>query len=175
MRRLALFFVGAIQKLSGLSLCVAAAFIGLLALLGAADIFGTSILGAPVASALELSEAALAIIVFMGLAQAERRRAHITVDIFSGRFRGWAAKASMGAALISAMLFFGFLAWRGYIAAEQSVLIDERSAGQSAFPIWPGKILLALGAFAAMLEALRQFVRLCAGCSDPSESAGGLS
>lgn len=171
MRQLALKADAAIQKLCVSALAVAAMFIGILALLGAADIFGTSLLGRPVPSALELSEAGLAIIVFMGLAQAQRRRAHITVDIISGRFRGWAAKASLSLALIAAMAFFGFLAWRGYIAAEQSVAIDERSMGQSSFPIWPGKILLCAGCVIAMLESARQFVRLWCGLEADGEPA----
>ena len=47
----------------------------------------------------------------MGLAQAQRRRQHITVDILSANFRGWLAKASLGLALIAAMLFFGYIGW----------------------------------------------------------------
>ncbi len=156
----------AIQRLCVVALAVAAAVIGLMALIGAADIFGTNLLHRPVPSAVEFSEAGLVIIVFMGLAQAQRRRAHITVDILSASFRGWAAKASLGLALICAMLFFGFLAWRGYLAADQSVGIDERSMGQISFQVWPGKILLCAGATVAMLESLRQFVRLCLGLDD---------
>ncbi len=166
MRTLAIRLDALIQWLCVAALAVAAIFIGLVALIGAADIFGTSILGRPVPSALELSEAGLAIIVFMGLAQAQRRRAHITVDILSNNFRGVWAKLSLGLALVAAIAFFGFLAWRGYIAAEQSVAIDERSMGQSSFPIWPGKILLCAGCVIAMLESARQFVRLCLGLPD---------
>lgn len=169
MRQLALKADAAVQRLCVLALAIAAIFIGLLALIGAADIFGTSILGRPVPSALELSEAGLAIIVFMGLAQAQRQRGHITVDIVSGRFRGWAAKASLGLALIAAIAFFGFLAWRGFVAAEQSVAIDERSMGQSSFPIWPGKILLCAGCAIAMLESCRQLVWLCLGVEASGE------
>lgn len=163
MRKLAAAADLAIQRLGTVALAFAALFIGLLALLGAADIFGTSLLHRPVPSTVEFSEAGLAIIVFLGLAQAQRRGAHITVDILSSQFRGWAAKASMGLALIAAILFFGLLAWRGFIAADQSVGVDERSMGQISFQIWPGKILVCFGATIAMLESLRQFIRLCFG------------
>jgi hypothetical protein len=43
------------------------------------------------------------------------------------------------------------------------VLIDERSMGQSSFPIYPGKILLCLGCMIAATEALRQFIHLLFG------------
>jgi TRAP-type C4-dicarboxylate transport system permease small subunit len=134
-----------------------------------AAIVGTSLLYHPVPSTVEFSEAGLAILVFLGLAQAQRRRAHITVDIVSGKLKGWAAKASLGLALIAAMLFFGFLTWRGYIAAEQSVAVDERSMGQISFWIWPGKILVCFGSGMAMLESFRQFVRLCLGMPETSD------
>ena len=175
MRQAAIFIDRVIQWLCVAALAVAAAFIGILALIGAADIFGTNILHRPVPSAVEFSEAGLVIIVFMGLAQAQRRRAHITVDILSGRFRGWLAKASLGLALIAAIAFFSFLAWRGYLAASESLAIDERSMGQSSFPIWPGKILLCAGCVIAALESLRQFVRLLLGLEDPSIHGEGLS
>lgn len=173
MRQLALLADMAIQRLCLISLAVAAAFIGILALIGAADIFGTNLLHRPVPSSVELSEAGLVIIVFMGLAQAQRRRAHITVDILSGRFRGWAAKASTALALIAAIVFFGLLAWRAYIAAEQSLAIDERSMGEVSFEIWPGKILLCAGSAIALLESLRQLVRLCLGAADDLDAPPG--
>ena len=97
------------------------------------------------------------------------------MDILSGRFRGWLAKASLGLALIAATAFFSFLAWRGYLAASESLAIDERSMGQSSFPIWPGKILLCAGCVIAALESLRQFVRLLLGLEDPSIHGEGLS
>ena len=170
MRQLALLADTAIQRLCVIALAIAAAFIGLLALIGAADIFGTNLLHRPVPSSVELSEAGLVIIVFMGLAQAQRRRAHITVDILSGNFRGWAAKASTGLALIAAIIFFGLLAWRAYLAAEQSLAIDERSMGEISFEIWPGKILLCAGSVIALLESLRQLVRLCVGAPDATDA-----
>lgn len=166
MRQVLLAADVAIQRLCTLSLAISAIFIGGLAALGAMDIFGTSILGKPVPSALELSEAGLAIIVFMGLAQAQRKRAHITVDILSANFRGRLKQASLTLALLAAIFFFGFVAWRGGIAAWQSVLIDERSMGQSPFPIWPGKILLSAGCAIATLESLRQLVWLFCGNPD---------
>ena len=167
MRQLLLMADTAIQRLCTASLAVAATFIGVLAIIGVADIFGTNLLGKPVPSALELSEAGLAIIVFMGLAQAQRKRAHITVDILSSRFRGWAQTASTILALLAAIIFFGFVAWRGGLAAWESVLIDERSMGQSPFQMWPGKILLCVGCAIAMLESLRQLARLL--CGMPEE------
>lgn len=161
-----LFLDKSIQRLCTAALAISAIFIGLLALIGAADIFGTSVLHMPVPSSVEYSEAGLVIVVFMGLAQAQRRRAHITVDIFSARFTGIAKNLSISIAIIGAILFFGFVAWRSGLAAWESVLIDERSMGQISFQVWPGKILLCAGCVVATLEAIRQFVHLLVGNYD---------
>jgi TRAP-type C4-dicarboxylate transport system permease small subunit len=169
MNGLAKFLDSAVKRLCVGALACSAVFIGLLAALGVADIFGTTILTMPVPSALELSEAALVIVVFTGLAQAQRRRAHITVDIFSAKFTGKMRRISTALALISAILFFGFIAWRGGLAAWQSILIDERSMGQSSFPIYPSKILLSVGSIIAMFESIRQFIHLLLGATDQPE------
>ena len=167
LRRVLRFLDAAIRWLGIVALGIAAVFIALLAAIGAADIFGTALFASPVAGALELSEAGLVIIVFMGLAHAQRGRAHVTVDILTARFTGLARDLSLGLALAAAAAFFGFLAWRSGIAAWESVQIDERSMGASAFPLWPGKIAMWLGCFVAMLESLRQLVHLLLGRPDP--------
>ena len=78
MRKLAVAADSIVQRLCVAALVIAAVIIGLLAMIGATDIFGTSVLHKPVPSTVEFSEAGLAIIVFLGLAQAQRSRAHIT-------------------------------------------------------------------------------------------------
>ena len=160
------FFDRAIIWLGTASLAVAAVFIGLLALIGTADSIGTQLFAQPVSSALEMSQAGMVIVVFMGLAYAQRRRGHVTVDIFTGRFSGCAHVFFTALALIAALAFFGFLAWRTGVAALESYVIDERSWGLTRFPIWPSKIALTFGCVIAGLETIRQFVHLCLGNPD---------
>jgi TRAP-type C4-dicarboxylate transport system permease small subunit len=150
-----------------LALAVAAVFIACIAIVSTADVIGTAFFSTPVPSALELSEAALVMVVFMGLAFAQQRGAHITVDIFSARFTGVARYLSIGLALAAAAFFFGFIAWRGGIAAWESISIDERSEGLTRLPLYPGKMVLTLGCAVAMLESLRQLVHLCLGRPEP--------
>lgn len=165
------FLDAAIIWLGTASLAVAAVFIGLLAVIGTADSLGTQLFALPVASALEMSQAGLVIVVFMGLAYAQRRRGHVTVDIFSSHFRGWAKFLFTGLALAAAMAFFGFLTWRSGVAALESYAIDERSWGLTRFPIWPSKIALTFGCVIALLESIRQFVHLCLGNPDAYDAS----
>jgi len=164
--RLFRFLDAAIIWLGTASLAVAAVFIGLLAIIGTADSLGTQLLAIPVPSALEMSQAGLVVVVFMGLAYAQRRRGHVTVDIFTQKLRGGAHVAFTALALLAAIAFFGFLAWRTGVAALESYQVDERSWGLTRFPIWPSKIALTFGCVVALLESLRQFVHLCRGNPD---------
>jgi TRAP-type C4-dicarboxylate transport system permease small subunit len=156
-----------IRRLNTLALGCATIFIALTMLIGVADIVGTSVFAKPVPSALEMSEAFLVIIVFMGLAHAQQRRANVTVDIVSANFSGVARTLSLGLALLTAILFFALITWRSGIAAWESLAIDERSSGLVRIPLYPGKIALALGCLFATLESVRQWVHLCLGNPDP--------
>ncbi len=152
-----------VRWLGTICLAVAAVAIGLLAIIGTADSLGTQLFGLPVPSALEMSQAGLAVVVFMGLAYAQRRRGHVMVDILFNHFRGRVKVAFAALSLIAAMAFFAFLAWRTGIAALESFEIDERSWGLTLFPVWPSKIAVAFGCTVALLESLRQFLHLLAG------------
>ncbi len=158
-----------IRWLGTACLAVAAVAIGLLAIIGTADSLGTQLFALPVPSALEISQAGLAVVVFMGLAFAQRRRGHVTVDILFNRFTGLAKTIFTALALFAAIAFFAFLAWRTGISALESYQVDERSWGLTRFPIWPSKIAVAFGCVVALLESILQFLHLLAGNPDAYE------
>ena len=160
------FLDAAVRWLGAAALAVAAVFIGLLAIVGAADSLGTRLFSLPVPSALEMSQAGLAVVVFMGLAHAQHRRGHVAVDIVFNRFTGRAKSVFTGLALAAAICFFAVLAWRTGIGAMESAAIDERSWGLTRFPVWPSKIAVCAGCAIAMLESIRQFLHLLAGNPD---------
>ncbi|WP_158970274.1 TRAP transporter small permease [Chachezhania sediminis] len=167
----------AIRWLCYAALAIAAVFIALMAVIGTADVIGTSVLGRPVPSALEISEVALVIVVFTGLAAAQMKGSHITVDILSGRFTGWLRRLSMICSRLAAMAFFGAIAWFGMAEALHSWQIDEHASGATPIALYPGKFLLALGCAVATLEAFRQLLHILAG-SEPTISAhdaGGMA
>lgn len=155
-----------IRWLGTACLAIAAVAIALLAVVGTADSLGTQLFALPVPSALEISQAALAVVVFMGLAYAQRRRGHVMVDILFNRFTGRVKVFFTALALLAAIAFFAFLAWRTGIAAIESYEVDERSWGLTRFPIWPSKIAVAVGCVVALLESIRQFIHLLAGNPD---------
>ncbi|WP_417426782.1 TRAP transporter small permease subunit [Hoeflea sp.] len=144
-------------------MALAAIFIAVIALVGAADVVGTAGFRFPFPGALEISELSLVIIVFMGLAQTQHEGAHITVDILSNGFKGKLRWVSQATSLLSAIVFFTFIAVLCGQEAWHSMMIDERALGAWPLPVWPGRIMLALGCTIAALETLRRFVHLCLG------------
>ncbi len=129
-----------------------------LAVLGTVDVIGTNLFGAPVAGALELSEVALAVVVFMGLAYAQQQNAHISVDIVTNLAPRSLQRASTLVSLGFGGLLFGLLTWQAGVLAAESWSYREVASGYVSFPVYPAKAAVAVGWAVATLEFLRQIV-----------------
>lgn len=136
--------------LAGLSLL-------LMALLGAGDVVGTAF-GRPVAGAYELIETLLVGAIFLAIAAAQQNRAHISVDLVRSRLgiRGRAALAVLS--VIGSGAFFALVAHYGWSAFGRSWASGEFRQGLLAFPVWPARLVLALGASLMVLQCLRDLV-----------------
>jgi TRAP-type C4-dicarboxylate transport system permease small subunit len=131
-------------------------FIGGLAILGmvllnAADVISTLVLKQPVHSVYEGTQTLMVVAVFLGLAAVHQNRAYIAVDVIYVKMPKWARDAIDVLTLICMIGFFGIMAWRSWVAALRSTAIGEYSVGIVLFPIYPAKILLALGVTLAFL------------------------
>lgn len=172
MRRAIAFVDTLIPSLCTISFAIGSIFIGVIALLGTADVIGTTFFHVPVVGTLEITEISLVIVVFLGLGHAQYRRAHITVDILINRFRGPLRVLSEAASFGSAFLCFAIIGWLGLLEALHSLRINEMAAGAYRVPVYPGRFLLAVGAFVAALEALRCLIHVLLG-SNPSHGQDG--
>ncbi|MEL7982557.1 TRAP transporter small permease [Vreelandella titanicae] len=149
-----------ISWMSVASLGLGAIAIACLAIMGTADVIGVAVFHKPLPSALELSQIALVLVVFLGLAQAQKQNAHITVDILSQSFRGPLRRLSQTVALVAALIFFFAIGWFGGEEAIHSFQIGERSQGAMPVAVWPGRFLLSMGCWIAWLVTLRQLIGL---------------
>lgn len=113
--------------------------------LGTADVIGTQMLGYPVPGALEITESTMVLIVFGALTYGQIRRRHIRVELLYTRLppRGRAALDIL--ADLCGLLFFGLLLWQGINEAEFSMQIGEATDGLVRFPLYPARIILAVG------------------------------
>ena len=141
------------------SLALASVFLGILVIAGAGDVITTTVLHSPVPSALEISEISLVAIVFLGLAQAQHKNAHITVDILAQNLKGPMRWFSRALAHVGAIVFFFAIGWYGLLEAIHSYGINEVADGLYPIPKWPARFLLAFGCIIAGCEAVRQLIR----------------
>ena len=129
----------------------------LMAVAGFLDFVGGTFLGRPFLGILELTEVLLVVVVFTGISAAQQYNQHIAVT-FSASL---GSKFSLFSAILAQLLsfcFFGFIAWRGFLAAAESIAIREFTQGAIAFPIYPMKIVLFMGATVACLQCVRILV-----------------
>jgi len=126
--------------------------------LGTADVVGTQVFGVPVPGATEITESTMVLIVFGGLAYAQIRRNHIRVELLYLRAgpRGQAAMDVL--ADLMGLLFFSLLLWQAVNEVAYSLQIDEATFGLIRMPLWPARIILAVGTGLLILQLLLDLV-----------------
>lgn len=127
-----------------------------LMVIGGIDVLATYFLHKPVPAALELQEVLLATLVFMGLSHAQFLREHISVDIVIQNLPARVRRILDLVVLVASAAVFTILAWRCGELAWSSVAMRETASASLAFPVYPAKIFVALGAGLAALECIRQ-------------------
>jgi TRAP-type C4-dicarboxylate transport system permease small subunit len=141
---------------------VAIAALAVLASVTVLDVAGRYLFNKPLFGAIEMSEFQMAILSFGGLALAELRNSHITVDFFLGalpeRARAWleAAGALLG------IVFWGFVSWRATVHAHRIWEAGEVSANLTV-PTWPFYLAVTVGCgllAIALIGRVIRFVRI---------------
>lgn len=158
-----------ITGLGFVALTISAATTVVIAGLGAADVVSSNLFNRPIAGTFEVSGTLLAVMIFLGLAYAQRMNEHVAVDVLVAGAPLAFKRFSLFLSLLLGAVVFGMLAWRGLDLALASVRIREVATGQFAFPIYPAKLAMVFGCAVASLECIRQLVLLMAGRLDPVE------
>lgn len=110
--------------------------------------------------ATEFNTLLLVILIYCGLAGAQARFAHFTVQAVTGLLPRQAARIVFGFTTLLSLFFTGVLCWLTGVQAWHSFVQGEISFGIIAFPIWPSRIAIAGGLFLLSLQLVVQFVRL---------------
>ena len=113
--------------------------------LGTADVIGTQGFGQPVPGAREITESTMVLIVFGALAYGQIRRSHIRVELLYTRLPARGKAALYILADLCGLLFFGLLLWQAINEAQFSMQIGEATDGLIRFPLYPARIILAVG------------------------------
>lgn len=122
--------------------------------LGVGDVVGTQFLHSPLPGAKELTESTMVLIVFGALTYAQIQRSHIRVELLYSRV-GPRTRALMDVVGdVAAILFFSLLLWQAINEAIFSVQLKEATVGLIRFPLYPARIILAVGTGLLILRLL---------------------
>ena len=130
-----------------------------LALLGSMDVLTTRILNDPIPGVLELSEAGLALILFLGLSTATGKGSHIRVDILLNRLGSSARRFCRAISSLFTAVFFALWTWQMGHTAAKSWAIGEIAASLFPLPLYPVKCILFLGLLVATVASVVLWAR----------------
>lgn len=147
-----------LRKLSYLGFLAASFLLLFVGVMGTADVISTNLFYTPIPGMVELSGALLAVIVFLGLAEAQARGSHIVIDVATSAMGPRAHKFSALFSLATGMVFMGVVAWHTSELALKSLSYNETALGALAFPLPPFKALAAFGAWLSAAEFARQLL-----------------
>lgn len=128
----------------------------------------------PITGMLEGVELLLVFSVFLSLAGTQAAKGHIAVDIVLDRLHG--RPRAVLEAFIAALgiLLFAAITWASVGMAVRSVRMGEYSAGLIAFPIYPAKILVALGCLLLTLQLCHECLSALAALSGRNKAGAQL-
>ena len=156
---------GVVEKAGDVLAVVAGIALSLTMLVMAADAIGRKVSG-PLPGGYETSMALMVLVMFLPQAFAERKGAHISVDLVTQllplKLRN--VLAAVGAFLGVAV--FILIAWLGVEAAWSSTLVGETWPGIVSYPVWPfrwvvpvGSVVVAIQFVLTVIDRLSAFKR----------------
>jgi TRAP-type C4-dicarboxylate transport system permease small subunit len=137
---------------------VAVAALALLAAVTVTDVAGRYLLNKPLLGAIEMSEFLMVFLSFGGLALAELRSGHITVDFFIGALPARASALLEAAGALLGIVFWGFVAWRAAVHAGRVWEVGEVSANLIV-PIWPFYLAVTAGCGLLAIALIGRVIR----------------
>ncbi len=117
------------------------------------------IFNAPVPGSLEITEAALVLIIFFALAFTQRRRGHIRVTILTRRLPLGVRHGLFIFAMLVGAALMAWYAYAAYTYALRSFKIDEQEWGVITFSVWPIKSAICVGLVLFSLQFLLDAIR----------------
>lgn len=146
----------ALGIMSGLSILV-------ITLIVAADVAMRALFNAPVPAATELSTLVMVGMIYLGLAAVQQSKANFRVEILVAilpRRVQWALE------FLTTLIAAGtiaLLAWYTGNEAWNATLQREMSFGAYVFPVWPARVVIAIGFVMLFVQLAIDLVLLCRG------------
>ena len=129
-----------------LSLSILSGFATLLIIIVVcADVAGRFMFNSPLHGGVEFSELLMVVLVFFGLAAAQQQRQNYSIELVTRHLAMWMQKLRELLGYITCLAIVILLAWPSSKQAMMSFERGEAGFGIVPFPLWPARILLAVG------------------------------
>lgn len=145
----------ALSKVERFLEILAGVVIALLMLITVVDVALRTMTGRGLAGAVEYSEVLLVIGVALGLGAAESNHVHVRTGVLADRLRRRSRDVVRRVGAIVPVICLGMLLWASGSQAITSTLHGELRYSMVFVPVWPARILLALGFLLVTIEFLR--------------------
>lgn len=139
------------------------------------DVIGRYFFNQPIYGAFEITEMALALLIFAGLPLVTLRNDHVTVDVLDSVTPGWLLRLQYAAACAVAFVSTGYLAWRLWLRADTLLGAGETTAQlkfKLAWLTYAMSLLMALTAIAFLILAFRPARRAVQGDGSGGQGLG---
>lgn len=132
-------------------------------LIVAADVAMRTLFNAPVPAATEVSTLVMVGMIYLGLAAVQQNKANFRVEILVAtlpRRAKWALE--LLTTLIAASII-ALLAWFTSHEAWTATMRQEMSFGAYVFPVWPARVVIAVGFVMLFVQLVIDLIMLCSG------------
>lgn len=133
---------------------VSALFIAALAVLIVTNVTMRTAGQGAISVLVQLSETLMVGVVFLALAVAERDNTHVRMELVTARLPMRAASVARTVAMLGSAGITGIFAYYTSIAFWESLSVRERRFGIVDFPVWPARLLIAVGFTLIAIEYL---------------------
>lgn len=141
------------------SLAIASLAVLVMALLGGADVISATAFGKPILGVYEATELLMVVVTVLAMSSLQARRMNIAVDVISSRLPAAAQQWIFLLSNLLGFVFFGLIAWQGWLVAWEAVRTQEYAQGGVQIPVYPSKIAFALGISLLVLQYGRDLLR----------------
>jgi TRAP-type C4-dicarboxylate transport system permease small subunit len=147
-----------LDMVNGVMAMACVACLVVMVLLTMADVTRRTFAGKSIEGVNELGEVMMVVIVFLGVAYAEQRRAHVSMTLVVRRMKPQVAAAVEAAGLLLVVLIVAWMLWVTTDRALVSFAANEYRFGLVRIPIWPARAVIVLGLAAYLLQLVLRLV-----------------
>ncbi len=148
-------FNGALGKIENLFNLIAATSILVLMLLAVVQVVGRNLFNQPVPGFIDITEQAMAVFAFMGIAYCQRVGGHIRMELILGTFKGRAQWIAEFLGVLAILSVVSVLIYGAYLHFDRAWTFGD-STMDIAIPTWPSKLAVPLALSLLWLRLLLQ-------------------